>query len=69
MSNKMIIVLANELERLTERDMMLTALESAGVDNWYAYEYAMGILDEMKSSSQEEDAYAPNGGTPHEYKD
>ena len=37
---------------LNERSLMLTALESAGVDNWQGYSHAFEILDEWK----EEDA-------------
>lgn len=37
----------SELDRLMERDRMLCALESAGVDNWEGYEYAMDILREQ----------------------
>jgi hypothetical protein len=38
-------VIAEELVKLKQRDLMLSALEGAGVDNWEGYDYAMEELE------------------------
>ena len=39
----MIVISKKEHERLVERDDWLTCLESAGVDNWSGYDYAVAL--------------------------
>ena len=39
---------ARALEDAAEDRKMLIALESAGVDNWMGYDYAMELLKEIK---------------------
>ena len=42
--------LEKEVKELRKSDAQLTALESAGVDNWEGFPYAMTLLDdEFKS--------------------
>lgn len=38
--------LFNYLDKLEERDLWLSALENAGVDNWEGYEYAQELMEE-----------------------
>lgn len=38
--------LFNYLDELEERDIWLSALENAGVDNWEGYEYAQELMEE-----------------------
>lgn len=42
-----------EYEELLQSQDMLIALESAGVDNWAGYSYAMEILQEMQDGLEE----------------
>ena len=37
-----------EYEYLKERDLKLTSLEHAGVDNWEGYDYSIDVLEELK---------------------
>ena len=41
----MMAITLKEFERLTERDVFLSALEQSGVDNWSGFEYAHDIVD------------------------
>lgn len=38
--------LFNYLDELEERDIWLSALENAGVNNWEGYEYAQELMEE-----------------------
>jgi len=40
--------LVSENKRLEKVELQLEALQSAGVDNWDGYSYAMDILDELE---------------------
>ena len=40
----MITITREEYERLNKREEWLECLESAGVDNWCGWDYAMDIL-------------------------
>lgn len=43
-----ITISKEEYESLLENSKKLEALESAGVDNWQGYDYAMEIYNEME---------------------
>lgn len=45
---KNIIIKKEEYEYLKERDLKLTSLEHAGVDNWEGYDYSIDVLEELK---------------------
>jgi hypothetical protein len=45
---KLISALEKEIKRLVKLELQLEALESAGVDNWEGYPYAMDILEELE---------------------
>ena len=38
----------DKYEYLKERDLKLTSLEHAGVDNWEGYDYSIDVLEELK---------------------
>ena len=42
--NILVTVSKKEYEYLKERDLKLTSLERAGVDNWEGYDYSIDIL-------------------------
>ena len=46
---KRVEVLEEENTKLDKRDDFLTALESAGVDNWQGYEHAQDIMEEWEN--------------------
>lgn len=48
-----ITIKQEEYEYLKERDLKLTSLERAGVDNWDAYDYSIDILEELKEIKNE----------------
>lgn len=41
-----VVISESELEELIEDQHKLSCLESAGVDNWSGYEYAMQMMEE-----------------------
>ncbi|KKL80601.1 hypothetical protein LCGC14_2003130 [marine sediment metagenome] len=43
-------ILQIENDRLKESDMILSALEAAGVDNWDGYDIAIGIMIVLHTS-------------------
>ena len=45
--NILVTVSKKEYEYLKERDLKLTSLERAGVDNWEGYDYSIDILEEL----------------------
>lgn len=57
-----LIAVIAEIEKLTERneyleerDSLLCALESAGVDNWSGYDQALELLDEWNDEEDDEE--------------
>lgn len=44
--SRFVAVPKEQYEQLLKRDLKLTALEIAGVDNWEGYEFAMDIYYE-----------------------
>jgi hypothetical protein len=42
-----------EYKKLIDRDLWLSALESAGVDNWEGFEEAMNIRDQWDKEDKE----------------
>lgn len=48
-----VTITRKEYESLKEDAMFLEALQSAGVDNWGGYDYAIDIWDEMKGEEVE----------------
>lgn len=44
--------LKTRIAELEERDLLLCALEDAGVDNWEGFEYAYELLDEWRKESE-----------------
>lgn len=46
--------LLEELAKLRERNLWLTALENAGVDNWDGYDYACDLLREYEREDRED---------------
>lgn len=53
MSNKIELSI-EEFNSLKESEMRLLALESAGVDNWSGYDFAMELLQEMEEQEAKE---------------
>lgn len=49
---KTVVILEKEYDYLIEQDKLLLALQSAGVDNWEGYDFA---IEAMKESDDEED--------------
>lgn len=43
-----ITITKEEYNYLKERDLKLTSLEHAGVDNWEGYDYSIDVLEELK---------------------
>jgi hypothetical protein len=48
MNEETITITRKEYESLKEDAKFLLALQSAGVDNWQGYDYALEILKEME---------------------
>jgi hypothetical protein len=42
-----ITITKEEYDYLKERDLKLTSLECAGVDNWEGYDYSIDVLEEL----------------------
>ena len=51
MNEETITIPMKEYKALQASDMMLLALESAGVDNWVGYGEAMEMLDDLLEES------------------
>ena len=49
---QMIIQLEKENKELRKKELRLEALESAGVDNWGGYDYAMDLLSELEGPEE-----------------
>jgi hypothetical protein len=49
--SKVVIVKSGRFNDLCESEQWLTALESAGVDNWSGYEYAQELIQEWDSQN------------------
>lgn len=52
MEEKMITITVKEYERLLDSELMLQALEDAGVDNWHGYGDAMETVEEWKKEAE-----------------
>ena len=50
--NDKIEITVAEFDELKDSEMKLLALESAGVDNWSGYDFAMELLSEMVEENE-----------------